>query len=261
MHAATLRNWAMVALVLVSSALPARRRRAARRQDARQGRFRAARHGPVRPARAATPAPATARSRARAASACRCSATTRTRTTPPSPATTSAGASTPSTPTAACCCSRRPARSRTAAACASRKDSWQYQRLPRVDRAGGARGRTGSGDGQGRSRITPAELAFKQGRRDRPAQGHGHASPTAPRTTSPPFCDFRTNDDAVAEVTNLGAVKALRPGDTAVVVTYRGNVLPVRVLVPMALPAGFAYPEGRPRSTTSTARSSPSCGC
>src|SRR5438477_51665 len=33
-----------------------------------------------------------------------------------------------------------------------------------------------------------------------------------------PFCDFRTQDDAVAEVNSLGRVKAVRPGDTGLVV-------------------------------------------
>src|SRR5260370_7125864 len=57
------------------------------------------------------------------------------------------------------------------------------------------------------------------------------------------FCDFRTNDDAVAEVNPSGEVKALRPGDTSIVVSYRGNILAVRVLVPVTQPAGFRYPE------------------
>lgn len=57
------------------------------------------------------------------------------------------------------------------------------------------------------------------------------------------FCDFRTNDEAVAEVTNLGMVTSMKPGSTAIVVSYRGNVLPVRVMIPMALPVGFTYPK------------------
>src|SRR5262249_57245606 len=55
------------------------------------------------------------------------------------------------------------------------------------------------------------------------------------------FCDFRTNDDAVADVNALGQVRSLRPGDTAIVVSYRGNVLPVRVMVPVTTAAGFVY--------------------
>ena len=73
------------------------------------------------------------------------------------------------------------------------------------------------------------------------------------------LCDFRVQDDAVAEVTQPGEVKALRPGDTALVVSYRGNVRPVRVLVPMPAAPGFRYPQTCRRSTTSTARCSPSC--
>jgi hypothetical protein len=57
------------------------------------------------------------------------------------------------------------------------------------------------------------------------------------------LCDFRTNDDAVAEVNPDGAVRAVRPGDTALVVSYRGHVRAVRVLVPEVLPAGFTYPQ------------------
>jgi hypothetical protein len=38
-------------------------------------------------------------------------------------------------------------------------------------------------------------------------------------------------------------VRSFRPGDTAVVVSYRGNVLPVRVMVPLAAEAGVTYPQ------------------
>src|SRR5205823_9086896 len=38
-------------------------------------------------------------------------------------------------------------------------------------------------------------------------------------------------------------VKSLRPGDTALVVSYRGNVLAARVLVPTPAAAGFKYPD------------------
>src|SRR5262249_39776014 len=57
-----------------------------------------------------------------------------------------------------------------------------------------------------------------------------------------PFCDFRINDDAVAEVTPTGQVTAKRPGDTAVVALYRRKVQAIRVLVPMPAAPGFKYP-------------------
>jgi hypothetical protein len=57
------------------------------------------------------------------------------------------------------------------------------------------------------------------------------------------FCDFRVQDDAVAEVSSLGTVTAQKPGDTGLVVSYRGVVKAVRVLVPAEAAPGFKYPE------------------
>jgi len=57
------------------------------------------------------------------------------------------------------------------------------------------------------------------------------------------FCDFRIADDAVAEVNAFGLVKANRPGDTGLMVSYRGTVQAVRVLVPSPVPADFQYPD------------------
>jgi hypothetical protein len=120
------------------------------------------------------------------------------------------------------------------------KDSWQYQVI-RQWIADGAKWTKGSGEVKTVS-VDPPELAFgKPGQnkqvtvKARFAQGD-EADITA-------FCDFRVNDDAVAEVSNMGEVRALKAGSTAVVVSYRGNVVPVRVLVPMELPAGFVYPQ------------------
>lgn len=46
------------------------------------------------------------------------------------------------------------------------------------------------------------------------------------------FCDLRARDTEVADVSNRGSVRALRPGDTAVVAAYNGLVAAARVLVP-----------------------------
>src|SRR5579885_3474398 len=117
--------------------------------------------------------------------------------------------------------------------------SWQYQLL-REWIVAGAPWTKGSGAVKSVA-VTPPEQAFT-----RP----GEAAQLVVKATFAdgsveditPFCEFRTNDDAVAEVTNLGQVKGLRAGDTSVVVSYRGNVLPVRVLVPYPAAAGFQYP-------------------
>jgi hypothetical protein len=119
------------------------------------------------------------------------------------------------------------------------RDSWQYQ-VFREWIVAGAPWARGSGAVKSVA-VTPPEQAFA-----RP----GEAAQLVVKATFAdgsteditPFCEFRTNDDAVAEVSNVGQVKGLRAGDTALVVSHRGNVLPVRVLVPYAAPAGFQYP-------------------
>ncbi len=120
------------------------------------------------------------------------------------------------------------------------KSSWQY-RLLREWITDGAKWRPGSGAVKS-VRISPAEYAFT---------GPGQTGQLAvealfadgSRENITPLCDFRSNDDAVVEVTSLGAIQSLRPGDTAIVVSYRGTVLPVRVLVPAPLKPGSTYPK------------------
>src|SRR5262249_54590292 len=52
------------------------------------------------------------------------------------------------------------------------------------------------------------------------------------------FADFRARDDSVAAVSPLGRVRGLRPGDTPIVVSYRGNLAAARVLVPLTADGG-----------------------
>src|SRR5262249_38037296 len=119
------------------------------------------------------------------------------------------------------------------------QNSWQY-RVFREWLQGGARWQKGSGAVE-RITITPPEYAFgKPGETGQLKVVARFADGTEEDIT--PFCDFRTNDDAVADVNALGEVRARQPGDTAVVVSYRGNVLPVRALVPREAAAGFKYP-------------------
>jgi hypothetical protein len=53
-----------------------------------------------------------------------------------------------------------------------------------------------------------------------------------------PFCDFRVDDDYVAQVTASGKVTAQRAGDAAIIVKYRDHVLTSRALVTASLPDG-----------------------
>jgi hypothetical protein len=120
------------------------------------------------------------------------------------------------------------------------KGSWQYQTI-RKWIADGAQWSKGSGD-VAKLTILPGELAFEKGGQDRQLKVMARYT-NGDEADITPFCDFRVNDDSVAEVTNLGQVRSAKAGSTAVVVLYRGNVVPVRVLVPMELPTGFTYPK------------------
>ncbi|HJT76134.1 MAG TPA: DUF1549 and DUF1553 domain-containing protein, partial [Gemmataceae bacterium] len=91
-------------------------------------------------------------------------------------------------------------------------------------------------------RVTPPEVACSrpgEGRRLRVTARFADGS----EEDVTALCDFRVNDDAVAAVTPNGEVQGRQPGDTAVIVSYRGQVVPVRVLVPYEAPPGFHYPD------------------
>jgi hypothetical protein len=61
-----------------------------------------------------------------------------------------------------------------------------------------------------------------------------------------PFCEFRVKDDSIAAVTEAGEIRGLRPGDTVVVVAYRGQLLTSRVLVPVPVEEEVVYPSVHP---------------
>jgi hypothetical protein len=123
------------------------------------------------------------------------------------------------------------------------RDSWAYEVL-RLWIAGGALRQPGSGD-VAKIAITPPEYAFrKAGQTGQLQVKAGFADGTTETITT--LCDFRTNDEAVVEVTPLGELRAVRPGDTAVIVSYRGQVVPVRVLVPVEAKPGTRYPNVPP---------------
>jgi hypothetical protein len=119
------------------------------------------------------------------------------------------------------------------------KGSWQYQVL-RAWIAQGAKW------GPGDSSVKRVEVLPRTHRFTKPGEtvalkvmvefGDGA------RADMTPFCDFRVKDDYIADVSPAGAVRGLRPGDTAVIVGYRGQLLSARVLVPVPVEPGFVYP-------------------
>jgi hypothetical protein len=120
------------------------------------------------------------------------------------------------------------------------KDSWQY-RLLREWIARGAKWGTGDGSVK-RLDVQPREHRFGQ-----PGESvqlkviveFGDGT----REDVSAFCEFRVKDDYIADVSPTGEVRGLRPGDTAVVVAYRGNLATARVYVPVAVPPNFVYPQ------------------
>jgi hypothetical protein len=119
------------------------------------------------------------------------------------------------------------------------RGSWQY-RVIRAWIAQGAGRKAGSGVVK-RLRIVPAEHAFA---------GPGESASLRviaefaddTRADVTPFADFRARDDSIAEVSHLGQVRGLRPGDTPIIVSYRGNLATARVLVPFPAARGAGYP-------------------
>ncbi len=135
------------------------------------------------------------------------------------------------------------------------KSSWAYQ-LVRTWIAQGAEWHKGSGDIASIA-VNPPEYAFAKPGLTGQLQVEATFSDGLKENITP-FCDFRTNDDAVVQVTPMGEITALQPGDTAVIVSYRGNVTPVRILAPARRRPASTTPTC-PKSTTSITRSSPSC--
>ncbi len=108
-------------------------------------------------------------------------------------------------------------------------DSWQYAVL-RAWLAGGCQHTPGSG-AVTRLEVEPREFDFRRPGDEtnlwvRAVFADGSVADVAA------FCEFRTKDESVADVTDHGRVRAVRPGDTAVVVAYRGSVQSMRVYVP-----------------------------
>jgi hypothetical protein len=120
------------------------------------------------------------------------------------------------------------------------RDSWQYK-IFREWIADGAQWTKGSGEVK-RVEIIPDLVAFKKPGESFQVTVKAHFTDGSAEDITP-FCDFRTNDDAVAEVTSLGLVTSVKPGSTHIAVSYRGNVSPVRILVPNESKPGFVYPK------------------
>jgi hypothetical protein len=120
------------------------------------------------------------------------------------------------------------------------REDWQYK-VFRAWVARGARWNRGKGEVDDLIVTPSAHALVKLGEKERVRVKARFAG--GGEEDIAPFCVFRVQDDAVASVSPLGEVRARQPGDTALVVTYRGNVRAIRVLVPMTAAPGFRYPD------------------
>jgi hypothetical protein len=120
------------------------------------------------------------------------------------------------------------------------RDSWQY-RLFREWIVKGARWEKGSG-AVSSLKVSPAEFASIKPQQTNQVRVLARFADGSEEDVTI-LSDFRVQDDAIAELQGPGKVKALRPGDTALVVSYRGNVRAIRILVPMPARSGGAYPK------------------
>ena len=118
-------------------------------------------------------------------------------------------------------------------------DSWQYRAF-RTWIAAGAPWHKGSGTVAAMT-LTPGEYARLPLRQTGQVRARVRFADGSEEDVTP-LCDFRVQDDAVAEGAAPGRIRALRPGDTALVVSYRGHVRALRVLVPVPAAPGFRYP-------------------
>ncbi|MEM1297246.1 MAG: LamG-like jellyroll fold domain-containing protein, partial [Verrucomicrobiota bacterium] len=112
--------------------------------------------------------------------------------------------------------------------------SWQYKVLKNWIQ-GGAVYSSGSGDVIGVEITPPLHRFSRPGKTVRLKVEATFADGTREDVT--PFCKFEIEDDFVAVVSEDGQVRAKHPGDTAIVVSYRDEVVASRALV--ATPVGY----------------------
>ncbi|MCS7016906.1 MAG: DUF1549 and DUF1553 domain-containing protein [Gemmatales bacterium] len=122
------------------------------------------------------------------------------------------------------------------------KGSWQYQ----VIREWIARGATWEPASQAKQvvgiRLDPAEHVFTKEGEAKQFRLLVRFSDGSEDSLAQ-FADYRILDDYIAEVAPGGTVKIVRPGDTVVIVGYRGLVATARVILPVPVETGFTFPQ------------------
>lgn len=124
------------------------------------------------------------------------------------------------------------------------RNSWQYKMFRDWISQGG-KWEKGSGNLTKLS-VNPQEIAFRKAGETVPVKVIGtFANGQSEDLTT--LAEIRINDDTVAALKSA-QVSGLRAGDTTLVVSYRGHVTPVNVLVPATLGRGEAFPARLPEA-------------
>ncbi len=119
-------------------------------------------------------------------------------------------------------------------------NSWAYRTL-RGWITQGARWQKDSGKVEALL-LTPGEYAFRgPGESGQLRVRAAFADGTSEDITH--LCEFRSGDEGVVEVAPDGKLQTHRPGDAAIIVSYRGSVRAVRALVATQVRVGFEYPD------------------
>ncbi len=119
--------------------------------------------------------------------------------------------------------------------------SWEYRVFLRWIEAG-ARGVDENDRRFERLEIVPSRIVFARVGEKAPLRALAHWSDGTCEDVTP-LCRFRTNNDALAEVTESGVVEAKTAGDTHIVAFYDNGVAPVEVVLPVSEFVGVRYPE------------------
>lgn len=119
-------------------------------------------------------------------------------------------------------------------------DGWQYRLLRRWIEAG-APGHTDKDAEFAALDVEPKEIVYTGAGQTTQLKIVASWSDGA-REDVTPLCRYRSNDDAIASISESGVVKALGKGDTDIIVFYDNGIFPVHVLLPVSDKVGPRYP-------------------
>lgn len=119
-------------------------------------------------------------------------------------------------------------------------DSWQYRLLLRWTQAGATGVKSKDAEFVSLD-VEPREIVFNKIGQTRPLRVVAHWSDGWQEDVTP-LCRFRSNDEAMATVSESGLITAAGKGDTDVVVFYDNGIVPVQVLLPVSDKTGVRYP-------------------